>query len=92
MIVFFLYRGERPYTYSRRTREKVHKNPRSGHEWVEHIPLNKWDIISPVVGEIQSVNSEEKAIELTKLYGSIKLYLPLTERELEKMRPELEMV
>lgn len=90
MIVFNLYRGRKPYTYIQHSKSKLVKNPISGHSWYEHTPLNKWDVISPLCGTIDTVRSEERAQELCAEYGSCNVYMPLTERELEKMRHELE--
>ena len=90
MIVFNLFRGNKPYTYERRYKRINKRNPISGHCWSEDVPLNTWDIISPLSGKIQSVRSEEKAIALCNEYGSCNVYIPLVERELEKMREELQ--
>jgi len=90
MIVFNLYKGKKPYRYERRTKRIEKRNAISGHRWSEDKPLNTWDIISPLCGVIQSARSEEKAIKLCQEYGSVDVYMPLIERELEKMRPELE--
>lgn len=92
MIVFNLFRGNKPYTYERRTKRINKRNPISGHSWSEDIPLDVWDIVSPLAGKIQTVRSEEKAIRLCKEYGSCNVYMPLIERELEKLRPELEKI
>ncbi len=93
MIVFNLFRGKKAYTYMQRTKTVEKHNPISGHRWAEHIPLpNTWDIYSPLVGLIETVKSEEKAQSLVKQYGEVDVYLPLTERELEKLRPELEAI
>lgn len=92
MIVFNLYRGRKSYTYQRQYRSVVQHNPNSGHSWTVDQPLNKWDIVSPLVGVIQTVNSEDRAIQLCEEYGESDIYMPLTERELEKMRDGLEKV
>ena len=90
MIVFNLYRGKKPYTYSQVTKAKTVTNPVSGHSWTENTPVQKWEISSPRVGVIEKVNSEEKARKLCEEYGEVDVWIPLTSRELEKLRPELE--
>lgn len=89
-IVFNLYKGKKPYTYHQRTKSKLVKNHISGHSWYEHTPLNVWDITSPLAGDIMLVRSEEKAKQLCAEFGEVDVYMPLTERELNTMKHELE--
>ena len=90
MIVFNWYKGKKAYTYTRRMKRKLVKNPISGHSWYEDTPLNVWDIHSPISGSnFEMVRSEEKAIEQCEKYGLCDIYIPLTQRELELVRHEL---
>lgn len=83
MIVFNWYKGKKCCTYEQRHRTVIKRSNVSGHSWNEHIPLKTWDIISPMVGVIQSVRSEKKAKELCEYYGHFDVYIPLQQRELD---------
>lgn len=89
MIVFNLYKGKKPYTYEQRHKSVNKRNRISGHSWTEYVPVNMWDISSPLVGVMESVRSEEKAQRLCQEYGMVDVYMPLTQRELDMIKHEL---